>query len=334
MITPELDLFTVNSTTNTSPRQDETQADLAIAVQELTHRYGRGFSLGRDGGLELWVRRGQVVGLLGPNGAGKSTLMRILAGLQPFRSGKVVVDGLDVGDQADELRPRVGYLPESVPLYTEMRVREYLKFRARLKRVDATGRSVAEWVDEVMERCDLTGRHRALIRRLSKGYRQRVGLADLLLARPKVLLLDEPTSGLDPRQIARFRDLVHELKQEATVLWSSHIVGELEQRCDSVVVLVDGEIRARVDLGERSGGLYLEVGDAPKDLREQLEAAGGIDEVVPQGSGWWVRGSAEDLAARVMAALPSGSSVLELRSGVRYLERVYLSATAPEGEPS
>lgn len=300
---------------------DVSSSSPVIAVSGLEKRFGRARALAA---LDLEVGRGEVVGLLGPNGAGKSTLMRILAGLLPFRVGTVVVGGVDVARDAQRVRPRVGYLPENVPLYPELRVSEFLDFRAKLKGLSRSERRAR--IDEVIDRCDLGDRRRAIIRHLSKGFRQRVGLADLLLGRPSVLLLDEPTSGLDPRQIAQFRELVQDLRESATILWSSHIVGELEQRCDSIVVIVGGSIRRRIDLRSRTAGVYLEVERAPGTFEARLTALPGVTGVSTQGVGWWIDGD-EDLAPTILSAIGSELHIVELRSGVRYLERIYLETT-------
>src|SRR3954471_18966618 len=194
-----------------------------IQVHGLTKYYGD-YPAVRD--VSFDVPQGQVVGFLGPNGAGKTTTLRILAGYLTATSGRAPVDGLDVFWQPVEVRRRIGYMPENCPLYPEMRVEEYLRFRGGIKGLSAAKRG--ERIDHVLRRCWLTDVRRQLIGTLSKGYRQRVGLADALLAEPKVLILDEPTAGLDPTQIRSARDLIRDLGREHTILLSTHILPEVE----------------------------------------------------------------------------------------------------------
>src|SRR5579863_3698169 len=194
-----------------------------IEVSNLTKRYA-GTTAVSD--ISFTVGRGEIVGLLGSNGAGKSTTMRILSCFMPATSGSVRVAGLDVFTQADEVRRRIGYMPENNPLHPEMRVREYLKFRARLKGLG--WRRSRERVDVVLQQCGLADVHRKIIGHLSKGYRQRVGLADALVHEPELIILDEPTIGLDPRQIRSVRQLIKDLSRNHTVLISTHILSEVE----------------------------------------------------------------------------------------------------------
>jgi ABC-2 type transport system ATP-binding protein len=210
-----------------------------LTVRDLTKRYG---DLQALNGVTFDVREGDVVGFLGPNGAGKSTTMKIVTGYIPATSGLVTVDGLEITRHPIDAKRRIGYLPESTPLYTDMRVREYLTYRARIKGV--ARRDVARRVDYVMERTLITDRARQLIKTLSKGYRQRVGIADALVASPKLLILDEPTIGLDPNQILQVRELIKELGQTYTVLLSTHILAEVEMVCDRVIIVARGKIAA------------------------------------------------------------------------------------------
>src|SRR5213596_3668221 len=212
---------------------------LIIEVENLTKRYAGNTAID---GLTFSVGRGEIVGVLGPNGAGKSTTMRILACFTPASSGTARVAGLDVFTQADEVRRRIGYMPENNPLHLDMRVREYLKFRARLKGL-GIGRS-RERVDVVMQQCGLTEVSRRIIGHLSKGYQQRVGLADALAHEPELIILDEPTIGLDPNQIRAVRQLIKGLSQKHTVLLSTHILPEVEMTCNRVLILHQGKILA------------------------------------------------------------------------------------------
>jgi ABC-2 type transport system ATP-binding protein len=227
-----------------------------IHVENLTKYYG---DYPAVRGVSFDVPRGQVVGFLGPNGAGKSTTMRILTGYITATSGSATIDGFDVFWKPIEARKRIGYMPENSPLYAEMRVEEYLHFRAGIKGIYGSLRR--QRVGYVQKRCWLTDVNRQLIGTLSKGYRQRVGLADSLLADPPVLILDEPTAGLDPTQIRETRALIRELGQEHTMLLSTHILPEVEMTCDSVIVITKGRVAASgklTELRDRSGARNLE----------------------------------------------------------------------------
>ena len=208
-----------------------------IAVEHLTRRFA-GRTAVDD--ISFTVARGEIVGLLGPNGAGKSTTMRILSAFLPATSGTVRVAGFDVFHESDEVRRRIGYMPENNPLYPEMRVREYLKFRARLKGLG--WRRSRERVSTVMEQCGLTDVGRRIIGQLSKGYKQRVGLADALVHEPELIILDEPTIGLDPQQIRLVRQLIKSLGGKHTVLISTHILPEVEMVCDHVQIIHQGQL--------------------------------------------------------------------------------------------
>src|SRR5213082_1087141 len=210
-----------------------------IEVENLTKRYAGNTAVE---GITFSVQRGEIVGFLGPNGAGKSTTMRILACFLPATSGTARVAGYDVFTQADAVRRRIGYMPENNPLHLDMRVREYLKFRGRLKGL-GIGRSRAR-VEVVMEQCGLTDVSRRIIGHLSKGYRQRVGLADALVHEPELIILDEPTIGLDPNQIRSVRQLIKSLSPVHTVLISTHILPEAEMTCNRMVIMYEGKILA------------------------------------------------------------------------------------------
>ncbi len=225
-----------------------------IHVHRLTKFFGD-YPAVRD--VSFDVPGGQVVGFLGPNGAGKTTTMRILAGYLTATSGRATVDGLDVFWQPVEVRRRIGYMPENCPLYPEMRVEEYLRFRAGVKGLH--GRPARERVARSVERCWLRDVRRQLIGTLSKGYRQRVGLGDVLLNNPPVLILDEPTAGLDPGQIRETRNLIRELGREHTILLSTHILPEVEVTCEQVIIINRGRVAAAGRLEDlRANGQTLE----------------------------------------------------------------------------
>jgi ABC-2 type transport system ATP-binding protein len=238
-----------------------------IHVSNLTKYYGD-YPAVRN--VSFDVPQGQVVGFLGPNGAGKSTTMRILAGYLTASSGRAIIDGIDVFWKPVEVRKRIGYMPESCPLYPEMRVTEYLTFRGGIKGLH--GRACRTRMEYVLERCWLREVRRQLIGTLSKGYRQRVGLADTLLHNPPVLILDEPTAGLDPGQIRETRELIRELRNEHTVLLSTHILHEVELGCDQAIIINRGQVVGSGRLEElRTGDQSLE--EAYKQVIERDEFA-------------------------------------------------------------
>jgi len=210
-----------------------------IKVENLTKRYAGVTAINS---LNFEVEKGEIVGFLGPNGAGKSTTMKILTGYLPASAGTASIAGYDVFEQSIEARRHLGYLPENTPLYTDMRVNEYLRYRANLKGVP--GRKVKQSVGDVLELCNLREVEHKLIGALSKGYRQRVGLADALVHDPDLLILDEPTIGLDPNQIRQVRELIKNLGGKRTVLISTHILPEVEIMCSRVIVIHKGKIRA------------------------------------------------------------------------------------------
>ena len=211
----------------------------AIDVQNLTKRYETVTALSQ---ISLEVQPGEIMGFLGPNGAGKTTTLRILTGMIAPTSGSVRIEGLDVTERSLEVRRRIGYLPEQVALYPELQVQEYLIYRARIKGVPRRERGAR--LTAVLEQCALTDVPRRLIGRLSKGYCQRVALADCLLAQPKILILDEPTIGLDPHQIRQTRELITALGRTTTILLSSHILPEVEMLCQRVTIINKGRIVA------------------------------------------------------------------------------------------
>ncbi len=224
-----------------------------IKVEHLTKQYA-GITAVND--ISFEVKDREIVGFLGPNGAGKTTTLRILTGFIAATSGRVTVDGHDVFKRPDAVKSVIGYLPENVPLYPELRVEEYLKYRAALKKVPRPKQGAA--VDGAMERCQLGDVRTRIIGQLSKGYRQRVGLADALVGNPKILVLDEPTIGLDPNQIRQVRDLIQALSKERTIILSSHILPEVEAVCSRVQIIHKGrlvgqgkpdELRARITGG-------------------------------------------------------------------------------------
>lgn len=259
-----------------------------IKVENLTKRYA-GFTAVKD--LSFEVGKGEIVGFLGPNGAGKSTTMRILSTYMPATAGRVSIAGHDVFTASMEARRHLGYMPENVPLYTDMRVTEYLNYRASLKEI--TGRRQRERVGDVKELCSLREVENRVIGTLSKGFRQRVGLADALLHSPDLLILDEPTIGLDPNQIRQVRELIRNLGKRHTILLSTHILPEVEMTCNRVIIINRGRIEAAdtpenlVHAMRTAGGVRLEAKVGGDDAVALLSKLPGIKEVATESEGDW-----------------------------------------------
>jgi ABC-2 type transport system ATP-binding protein len=293
--------------------------------------------------ISFTVARGEIVGLLGPNGAGKSTTMRILSGFMPATSGTVRVGGYDVFFQSEDVRRRIGYMPENNPLYPEMRVREYLKFRARLKGLG--WRRSRERVDTVMAQYGLTDVSRRVIGQLSKGYRQRVGLADALVHEPDLIILDEPTIGLDPHQIRSVRQLIKSLAQKHTVLISTHILPEVEMMCSRVLIMFGGKILASdtPDSLQRfmAGGsqVIAEIAAPADELREAWSQTPGVQQFdVSAGEGEFQRCALTpldgcDLRPMIFTlARERGWVLRELTRSRHSLEDIYVQITKPKDE--
>ncbi|MCS7090575.1 MAG: ABC transporter ATP-binding protein [Verrucomicrobiota bacterium] len=310
-----------------------------IEVQDLTKRYGSRVAIH---GVSFQVARGEIVGLLGPNGAGKSTTMRILAGFLPATFGTARVAGYDVALDSLEVRRRIGYMPENNPLYPEMRVQEYLRFRARLKGLSR--RRARERVEVVLEQCGLTEVRRRLIGQLSKGYRQRVGLADALVHEPDLIVLDEPTIGLDPHQIRSVRRLIKGLAGRHTVLLSTHILPEAEMTCHRMLILLEGRVLASgtpAELERRLSGsrqVLAEIAAPEEGLRSFWNACPEVAawEMAPADDGFhrcllMPRGD-QDLRPQVYAWVREQGWTLRELSCRRYsLEDIYVRLTGQEG---
>jgi ABC-2 type transport system ATP-binding protein len=261
-----------------------------IEVENLTKTYA---GVRAVQGISFHVHKGEIVGFLGPNGAGKSTTMRVLSGYLPPTDGKIRIAGFDVVDDSIEVRKRIGYMPENMPLYTDMRVNEFLCFRAELKKV--ARKKIRERVETVKELCSLKEVENKIIGTLSKGYRQRVGLADAMVHDPELLILDEPTIGLDPNQIRAVRDLIKDLGRHHTILLSTHILSEVELTCNRVLVINRGRIEASdtpanlIKLVRGGGSIFLEVKASEADLIAKLKMLPDIEDVEagsPADSGW------------------------------------------------
>lgn len=254
-----------------------------IEVTDLTKRYGDHLAVDH---LSFKVEKGQIYGFLGPNGAGKSTTMNIITGYLAASGGTVTIDGHDVQQEPEEAKKRVGYLPEMPPLYLDMTVEEYLRFAAELKKVSRAERMGQ--VEQVMEMTRITDMRGRLIKNLSKGYRQRVGLAQALLGSPEVLILDEPSVGLDPKQIIEIRDLIRELGKNHTIILSSHILSEVSAVCDHVMIISHGRLVASDSpeglqrLMSGTGELKLTVKGSFEALQEAVDGMTGIQDLEQQ----------------------------------------------------
>ncbi len=313
-----------------------------IKVDRLTKRYGPTLAV-RD--ITFEVDKGEVVGFLGPNGAGKTTTMRILAGFLPPTSGSASVSGYDVLAEPLEVKKRIGYLPESPPLYPEMSVDSYLDFVGRLKGI--AGSDIAKKVDSVLERCSLGDVRNKLTGQLSKGYRQRVGLAQALIHDPDVLILDEPTAGLDPKQITEVRQLIHQLSGEHTIILSTHILPEVQSIADRIIIINDGKLEASdspENLIARMQGaesVLIEIDGPPEDVESRLLAVPGVHSVSRKNghggrTSWEIETGKEPHIRGELArtVVESGWGLYEIRSIGMSLEDIFLKLTGsdPAGE--
>jgi ABC-2 type transport system ATP-binding protein len=306
-----------------------------IVVDQLSKRYGARLAVNR---VSFDVRAGEVMGLLGPNGSGKTTILRILAGYLHPSSGTACVAGFDVVEEGLEARRYVGYVPEEVPLYTYMRVDEFLAFMGRLKGL--TGRPLHNGMASVCERLALSNVRHSLIGKLSRGYRQRVAIAQALLNNPPLLILDEPTNGLDPRQIIAMRQLIRALAPTQTILVTSHILSEIEKVAHRVAILLDGRLLAvqALDGGETVCYLRLTIrGRPPEKVQTCLRAVPGVEDVTTEGrmrgevSEYLVQVQRVSLAESLTTALVAhGFGVLEIRPERADLETLFLQLTRTE----
>jgi gliding motility-associated transport system ATP-binding protein len=309
-----------------------------IEVQHLTKRYGP-FTAVED--VSFRVERGEILGFLGPNGAGKTTTMRVLTGYMPATEGRAIVAGFDVFDQPVEAKRRTGYLPETPPLYPDMSVIDYLTFVSKVKGVPSAERR--QRIASVMERTRIADMANRLCARLSKGYRQRVGLAQALIHNPDVLILDEPTAGLDPKQIIETRELIKELAGDHTIILSTHILPEVAQTCQRVVIINKGRVVA-VDTPDNltarlrgSETMYVQVDASGVDASPALRRVAGVTRVVEAdrrdgAAGYEVESErGRDIRRELArAVVSSGWGLLELRPMRMSLEEIFLSLTTEE----
>ncbi len=309
-----------------------------IEVENLVKWYGQTLAVDN---LNFTIPRGQIVGFLGPNGAGKTTTLRMLTGYLPPTSGRVTLDGHDVLTDSLRARAKIGYLPESTPLYPEMRVEEYLHYRGKLHRMDRDTRR--RRIDTVCDQCGLAQVRRRLIGQLSKGNKQRVGLAQAMLHEPPVLILDEPTAGLDPNQITHVRELIDQLRGEHTIILSTHILPEVERLADRLMVIAGGaivaqgtpeELRSSVSAGSR---ILIEVNAQPQDVSKALGQVSGVKQVETATNDGWCRATvtpkdnADPREAIGQTALHHGWTVREMRYETASLEQFFVQVTAQQG---
>lgn len=311
---------------------------IMIKVENLTKRFGKTVAVDN---LSFEVGRGEIVGFLGPNGAGKTTTMRMLAGFITPTGGRAFINGLDIRKYSLDVRRNIGYMPENVPLYTDMRVIEHLTFRGRLKGM--SGRILRGRIDDVLTSCGLTGVRRKIIGQLSKGYRQRVGLADALLCEPELLILDEPTIGLDPNQIRLIRNLIKSLSKKHTVLLSSHILHEIEMICERVLIINNGSVIASdtpqklVGLMKGNAHVIVEVKGDRHLVMDELRGIDGIEQVEWKDAEGWGRYTCEcvgasDVREKLFRKIAScGWAMREMTMEKRNLEDVFISMTSSGG---
>jgi len=311
-----------------------------IQVKGLTKYYGDRAAI-RD--LTFTIERGEVIGFLGLNGAGKSTTLKILGCVLLPTAGHVTVDGLDIAIAPDEVRRRIGFLPDTPPLYNEMTVGDFLAFAARLRGVPA--REVSDLVADAEKKTGLVDRHGDLINTLSHGYRQRVGVAQAIVHKPKLLILDEPTSGLDPVQIVEMRSLIRGLRGEHTILLSSHILSEISQTCDRLLVIQSGELVAQgseQELASQMGGvgtIEVDVAGGPDTALTLLRGIPGVTSPhleVAHGTYSTIRmHAAADVRPQIARALVNGGlELLRLDRGAARLESIFLQLTKNKDLPS
>ena len=317
-----------------------------ISVKDLSKRYARNTAVDH---ISFEVEKGQIVGFLGPNGAGKTTTMRMLTCFLPPTAGSATVAGFDVLEAPMEVKKRIGYLPEAPPLYLEMRTGEYLTFVGRLKGL--TGADLRQRVDTVCERCAVADVKNKLLGKLSKGYRQRVGLAQAILHNPDVLILDEPTAGLDPKQINETRDLIKSLAGDHTIILSTHILPEVEQTCQKVIIINKGKLVATdsvANLRNRASGaetVLVEVAARRGEVdqaavQRKLQQVAGVSQVAfkekrQSGSAFEIETLKRDFARGDLARaiVESGWDLNELRPTTLSLEEIFLQLTGDPAPP-
>ncbi len=302
-----------------------------IEVEHLTKKYGDLLAVHN---LSFTVKKGHIWGLLGPNAAGKTTTMRILTGYLPATDGKASVAGYDVFEQPNDVKKIMGYLPENVPLYPEMTVHSFLSFVAEIKQIPSLQRKEA--VEKAIQTSSLESVRGRLIKNISRGFKQRVGIAQALIHDPQVLILDEPTIGLDPAQIIEIRRLIKSLKGERTIILSTHILAEVTQTCDGVVIINEGKLMASGSLEEIAAslqdkeGIFIRLRDGGKEKVEHFKNIPGVDKVTLQDDGYnieWERGKdkRDDITRYIVER---SWSLIEMRSLAMNIEDLYLKVVS------
>jgi ABC-2 type transport system ATP-binding protein len=309
-----------------------------IEVKHLTKRYGKHLAIDH---LNFTVKKGEVIGFLGPNGAGKSTTMKIITGFMAPSDGVALVGGVDVFENPVEVKKKIGYLPETPPVYLDMYVADYLKYVAELKGVDKS--KIKKSVERAMDKTNLTSVSKRLIQNLSKGFRQRVGIAQAIVSDPEILILDEPTVGLDPKQVAEIRDLIKELRGQHTIILSTHILPEVEATCERIIIINKGRIVAEdslQNLSNRKTGkqsILLRLRKSPADLREKIQSIPGViqahtPKITADGTDCVVDTEPSELAIESLAKLVIDQhwGLLGISTQKVDLEDVFLSLTYGE----
>ncbi len=314
-----------------------------IKAIDLTKSYGRHLAVNK---INFEIGKGEIIGFLGPNGAGKSTTMNMITGYIAPSDGKILIDGDDILDDPEKTRRKIGYLPEQPPLYMDMTVSEYLNFAGRLKLVERT--QLKQDLEKICDLVKIGDVRKRLIRNLSKGYKQRVGLAQSLLGNPQLLILDEPTVGLDPKQIIEIRNLIKSLSQDHTIVLSSHILPEISAVCDRVLIISKGEIVASdtaENLAQNLAGmhqLHMRIKGEEQAVRAALQEIPALKEITISASGEngacnvvVEAGQEEDIREEVFYALSRNKCpILQMRPMDMSLEEIFLNLTTEEGENS
>lgn len=304
-----------------------------IEVHDLTKKYGNRIAVKK---LNFSVNKGEVVGFLGPNGAGKTTTMKMITGFMAPTEGLVKVAGFDVFENPIEVKKRIGYLPETPPVYADMKVVDYLKFVAELKGVENS--KINSLVSSSIDKTDLGSVAHRMIGNLSKGYRQRVGISQALVSDPEVLILDEPTVGLDPRQVAEIRHVIKQLAGQHTILLSTHILPEVQASCERIIIINKGEIVVEDTIDgiskrmQGKGKVFLKVQSPNEQLLAAIRCVTGVEQVEQNGSHFEINTSGDEAISQQIAlqVVNSGAGLIEIRSEGASLEDVFLKLTSAE----
>jgi len=304
-----------------------------ISVKQLTKNYGDRCAINN---LNFTIKKGEVVGFLGPNGAGKTTTMKIITGFMAASSGQVCIDGDDVYEHPLRVKSKIGYLPETPPVYTDMYVNDYLSFVAKLKKVSHN--LINENIEYALLQTQLQDVKRRLIKNLSKGYKQRVGIAGALVSKPPILILDEPTVGLDPKQVAEIRKLIIRLRGKHTILLSTHVLSEVQAICERVIIITKGEIIAEDSLEDisrkSSTTTQFEVNVLRKEnvLRQTLSSMQGVLGVEHSGHKFYIQVDPEKLSTENLtkAIVDSGAGLTQFKPTMNSLEKIFIELTSSE----